>query len=231
MVHGKDKAERGAVSFTDLIQEGSLALIRAAERFHAEKGERFSSYAFKAIWRRCRRASTPASCIVTIPERLKVAARKLSTFKNTFERQHGIVPSDEEQEKISDIALAKVKEAELRLKDGVSLNQPVKNGTVVSVMDVLACPKLSPEQVVQRDLIRQQIAQACLKWLSERDAQVLSLRFGLGDGEPVRGKEIARRMDSNRNAVYKLIHDARLRLRSEFEGAGIAAEDVKTIFA
>lgn len=191
-------AKEGAgVSLTDLIQEGSLALIRAAEKFDLSKGERFAPYACRAIWSRCRRAAVPASCIVSLPDRLRVAARKLGRFRAEFERENGERPSDEAEAAVTPTEpLRLVRNAEMHMHGGVFLDAPMKKGKreggrTLSVMDTLTSNRPAPEDVVDRELVRKNIREACYKRLRRRDADILALRFGLDDGKPVLAKQIA----------------------------------------
>lgn len=167
--------ETSGMGLADLIQEGCLALIRAAERFDVKKSEKFAPYAFRAVWSRCRRACVPVGCIVSIPERLKEAVRKT----RRLDREEG------RQERSSVIA-----EAEMHLMGGgVYLDAPLKQGDgELTVMDSLQSTKPRPEQVVERG----DVWLACRKRLSERDARIIKLKFGLGGERPRLAKEIGK---------------------------------------
>lgn len=214
---GTKRNDLVGISFTDLIQEGSLALIRAAELFDTSRGERFSSYAFRAIWSRCRRAATPASCIVSIPERLKVAANKLAKFRKDYRQEHGSKPSKELEAAVSPKEnLERVRECQQHLHGGVYLDRPLrgmKNEGATTVLDTLTSQRLAPEDVVHQELVRRRVREACDKQLSKRDADVLALKFGLDDGKPVLAKHIAELFGISAPRVTQIVLQALEKLR------------------
>lgn len=193
--------ETSGVGLADLIQEGCLALIRAAERFDVKKCEKFAPYAFRAVWSRCRRAYVPVGCIVSIPERLKEAVR---TTKR-LDREQG------RQERNSAVA-----EAEMHLMGGgISLDAPLKRGDgELTVMDTLQSTKPRPEQFVERG----DVWLACRKQLSERDARIVKLRFGLDGERPRLAKEIAKMEGLSAARVGQIVGQALDTLRETEPG-------------
>lgn len=210
----------GVISLTDLIQEGSLALIRAAENFDTAKGTRFAPYACRAIWSRCRRVAMPASCIVSLPERLRVAANKLSRFRAEYRRQNGHNPSLHAQAALTPAEpLRLVLNAEKHLHGGVFLDAPLgvskrhSGGRDVTALDTLSSARPVPEEVVDRELVRKNVREACYKRLSSRDADILAMRFGLDDGKPVLAKDIAAQFGISAPRVTQIVLQAMEKLR------------------
>ena len=204
-------AAGAGVSLTDLVQEGSLALIRAAEKFDLQRGERFAPYACRAIWSRCRRAMTPASCIVSLPERLRVAAGKLGRFRAEFERENGRRPSEEAEAAVTaGEPLRLVRGAERHLRGGVFLDAPVGDGCG---LDMLRWEGKLPQEVLEREEVRRRVKEACYRRLRRRDADILVMRFGLEDGKPVLGREVAKRVGVSAPRVTQIVLQALETLR------------------
>lgn len=196
LVYRGKGGETSGVGLGDLIQEGCLALIRAAERFDLSKAERFAPYAFRAVWSRCRRAYVPVACIVSIPQRLREAVRKTKRL----DRQHGVQQRG-----------AAVAEAEMHLYGGgISLDAPlnIADGDL-SVLDVLQSTRPRPQQVVERG----DVWAACRKRLSERDALIVKLRFGLDGETPRLAKHIAKIVGLSAARVGQIVAHALHTLR------------------
>lgn len=193
------------VSSTDLVQEGGLALIRAAERFDVTRADaRFSTYAAKAVWSACRRAATPSSCIVTLPERLRRAVRKRHAIRNKVSTQPG---RDADTADTTDTTTAEytpphlVSLAERHIRSGVSLDERVNSRSGVASWssenratsrgELLPCDRPQPEDVVGAALLRTEVRVACYEYLSPRDADIVVLRFGLNGQPPMLSRRIA----------------------------------------
>lgn len=198
MQYGARSVDSSGVALADLIQEGCVGLVRAAERFDVSKGERFAPYAFRAVWGRCQRANVPVGCIVTMPHRLKAAVRK----KKRGYMRRGDCGDGAHGDG------SKVAQAEVHLTGGVSLDAPLGRNGGGCMMDVLLSSVGRPEEVVDRRLMRGAVWVACEKRLSARDAAVIKMRFGLGDGRPVLVKEIARRVGVSASRVAQIVWQA-----------------------
>lgn len=226
--------ENTGISNSDLIQEGCIALTRAAERYDGRADVRFSTYASRAIWSACRRAAVPASCIVTLPERLRRAVRRkrIATSANTTDHTNFV--NEEENDTCSEnteAAMASqtaehtpvhlVRLAERHLTSGVSLDETLPARTTaisersrqVSRGEMLSCTRPSPEAFVSRELLRNEVRTACYENLPQRQAEFLVLRFGLNDQPPMPVKDIAERHGLSTVRVSQVISEARRALK------------------
>lgn len=221
------------VSSSDLVQEGCIALMRAAERYDSRTETRFSTYASRAIWSACRRAAVPASCIVTLPERLRRAVRRkriAASAQPTIDVDAKRIDEDDEGSSgTGEAALSKTSEytpthlvnlAERHLTSGVSLDEPVPSGITSSGSsrqptrgDTLQCEQPSPEAFVTRELMREEVRTACYENLPQRLAEILVLRFGLNEQPPMPAKEIAERNGISTVRVSQIVSEARRMMR------------------
>lgn len=203
--YGKGCLESSGITVPDLVQEGCIALIRAAECFNLDQGVRFTTYASRAIYSACLRAAVPANCIVTLPERLRRAAQRPNA---TFS----------ESEYLPDhlVSLARV-----HLKSGVSLDEKIQSSQInqnstdrmVSRGDLLACERAQPQVAVERDIFNIELRMICYEVLTERQADLVVLRFGLNGQNPMKTKEIASLYGRSVSRIGQLLSFARNTLR------------------
>lgn len=216
-------SEASGISRADLVQEGCVALIRAAELYDGRADARFSTYAARAVWSACQRVATPTSCIVTLPERLRRAVHKMRAAEYTEDDGEGVQKlTNDSQEYLPDHL---VQLASQHLTSGVSLDEPMRK-TEVGHGDcarsatttrgaLLACARPLPEDVVLEESVRHDVHAACYDVLPRREADILVLRFGLSGKQPMPAKEIATRYGVTGARISQLVTAASDTLREK----------------
>lgn len=164
----------------DLVQEGCIALITAAERYDSSRGVKFMTYAWNVVYRACLREA-PRGSIVSVPERLLQARRRVAA--RVASGAEDIVDMHE------DVPEHLLKAAEPHIRGALPLDAPSGSGER-SYGDLMRGGVL-PEEVVERELVQREVRTACYRSLPERYAEVLIMRFGLNGSPPKSGKAIA----------------------------------------
>ena len=200
------------VPLADLVQEGCIALIRSAELYDPEKGAKFTTYAWRAVVSACRRGATPANSIVKIPDRLRLASAKLRKFRESYIQQFGEEPSESTQQAQTKERLALIRKSE-NVRRGVDLDAAVGKDGQSTVMDVMVCQRSGPEEVVAQEMMRADVRDACYRSLPKRWADVVALRYGLNDGEPVVAKEVGKSFGISEVRVGQIVLQALEKLR------------------
>ncbi len=221
VIHVANRYRSRGVPFLDLIQEGNIGLMRALEKFEPSRGLKFVTYAHWWVRQAISRAITEQYRTVRLPNHIGERKNKLRAAVDRLWSQYGRPPSSEELSLALRWTREEVEALQAAVQPVIRLQQPLAEdgGSLVDILEDDQAPQ--PDALLAEDQLQQCLAD-CLASLTEREAFILRLRYGLESEHPHTLQEIADLLRLSRERVRQLERQAFEKLRQPNRSAMLA---------
>lgn len=222
------KHVNSSLELSDLIQEGGLGLMKAVEKFEYKRGFKFSTYATWWIRQSINRAIADQANTIRIPVHMKELVSKLTKAGNKIRQEQGREPDVADYVKTMHISAEKVKSILKIMQDPVSLSTPIGDDEDTNLEDFIE-DKTGPNPAASTaEFLRKQEVADVLAKLSEREAKIIKLRFGIDSGYPRTLEEVGKMFNVTRErvrqieakAIRRLRHPSRSRQLKDYDDRG-----------
>ncbi len=212
------------LELSDLFQEGGLGLMKAVEKFEYKRGFKFSTYATWWIRQSINRAIADQARTIRIPVHMKELISKLTKVSRKYRQEYGREPTIEEYSKSMHLAMDKVKNVLKIMQEPVSLSTPVGEEDDSYLEEFLEDKSSHPASYSAASFLRKKEIEQVLATLSDREAKIVKLRFGIDTGYPRTLEEVGRLFRVTRErvrqieakAIRKLRHPSRSKLLKDY---------------
>ncbi|PKA48027.1 RNA polymerase sigma factor sigF, chloroplastic [Apostasia shenzhenica] len=222
VVHVARHYEGNGISIQDLLQEGSVGLMKSLEKFKPKAGCRFPTYAYWWIRQSMRKAIFQHSRTIRLPENVFALMRRIKDAKRVC-LQEGLTPTNEELAKKCGISLVKLANLFMITKNPVSIDRHAWIDGDATFQEITADPGIEiPEKMIGKKMMRQHVLNL-LGVLSSRERKIIKLRFGIQCSEPKTLSEIGGMLGLTKERIRQLESRALEILRECLSGQGIEA--------